>query len=102
MKSFVILFQPEVVTAIVLLGVALTGWTSWKEFKGLSAFNLNVVSLLDTSAKEKQMEGHFPHSLLECQSLKKEEEEEGFKIVLNEFLTKIVYPNCTIFIERML
>lgn len=48
------------------------------------------------------MEGHFPHSLLECQSFKKEEEEEAFKGALNEFLTKIVYPNCTIFIERML
>ena len=71
--------------------MALTGWTSWKEFKGLSGH-----------FSKEQVEEHFPHNLLECQSLKKEEEKEAFKVVLNEFLTKIVYPNCTIFKDSML
>lgn len=65
LKSFAISFQPKVITAIVFPGVALIEWTSCREFKGLSAFNLNVLSLLDILAKEKHLEGHFPHSLLE-------------------------------------
>lgn len=78
LKPFAVLFQPKAITAIVFLGVALTGWTSGKEFKGLSAYNLNVLSLLDTSEKETQLEGHSPHSLLECQSLKKRKGRRSF------------------------
>lgn len=67
--------------------MALPGWTSGKEFKGLSAFNLNVLSLLDTLAKETQWGGHSPHSLLECQSLKKEKRKKKFlKLHLMSFL----------------
>lgn len=79
LKPFAVLFQPKAATAIVFLGVAHTGWTSGKEFKGLSAFNLNILSLLDTLAKEMQLKGHSPHSLLECQSLKKRRGRSSFQ-----------------------